>query len=92
MSVARCQMEIDSAEFSEWQAFFQLSPPNHLRNDYNSANICHTLVEINRSKNSKRTQLGDFVLNFDSKPKVAKTPEQLLKEMTASMKGRLKEA
>ena len=81
MSVARCQDEVDSFEFSEWLAYENFDPGDPERSDLRTAVICRTVMESQRVK-GRKPQIKDFLLKF--KIPVAKQSVQSIKEkMTA---------
>ena len=63
-SVRECQARITSAEFRDWQAFFQLEPW-----DLGQAMIAATLANIFRPKGEPRKKPEDFM------PEEPLTPE-----------------
>lgn len=54
--------EIDSAELTEWMAFYRLEPFGGQRGDFQAALVAQTVAAC--AGNAKAT-LGDFLLDFD---------------------------
>lgn len=64
--------EISVHQLREWRAYASLEPFDETRADTRAAQICTTLVNINRSKNATVRPISDFVLKFGD---AAKTPK-----------------
>lgn len=73
MSVKRCQREVDSAEFSEWQAFDRVEPIGQRRDDINAALIRKTIA-ASVSKKGARLKLKSFLMDWWEDDK-AQSPE-----------------
>jgi len=65
ISVRRAQAEIDSAEFSEWMAYYRFDPFGGERGDLQAARVSLTVAGAFRGK-GRRPKLSDFMLDFDS--------------------------
>ena len=65
MSVRRAQAEIDSAEFSEWQAFHSVEPFTIDRGDHILATIAAILANVHRPKGAKPYKPDDFMPTVD---------------------------
>ena len=61
MSVKRMLREFDSAEISEWMAFYEIDPWDQTRADFRSGVIASTIANANRSKKSKTYSPADFM-------------------------------
>lgn len=63
MSVRRAQLEIDSAEFSRWVAFYELEPWGAGIEDLRTWSITAMLANVNRNtvKRPQPFELLDFV-------------------------------
>ena len=66
MSVARCQQEVDSREFSEWMAYYRIDPWGEERADLRSGTICAVLANINSAR-GKSFKPGDFMFSESKK-------------------------
>lgn len=73
MSVRRAQEEIDSAEFTEWMAYYQLEPFGEERADLRAAIIASTIAN---AFSKKRSKPQDFMPQFEREV-VAKSPKQI---------------
>ena len=74
-SVKQCQVEIDSAEYSEWIAFNSIYPFIIDRSEYAIATLC----ALTKNMNSKKQYAPeDFLINHE-KPR--QTPEQIAKTL-----------
>jgi hypothetical protein len=60
---------ISSKELSEWMAYYCIDPFGQEREDFRMGQVCSTVANSNRSKNSKVFSPEDFIPKFD-KPKV----------------------
>lgn len=79
MSVAQAQREIDSAEFAEWVAFYQLEPFGEERADLR-AGIISSAVANYSGKINEPTRPRDFMPHFGEQPE---RPRQTVEEMQA---------
>lgn len=61
MSVRQAQREIDSREFSEWLAFYDLEPFGELRADLRSGLICASMANAWRGKDDPAAKPSDFM-------------------------------
>ncbi len=71
-------------ELAEWRVFFSLEPFGPAVDNINAAQICATLMNINRKKGSKCIQamdiaIGKFKTPKRSDPNTATTPEDMKK-------------
>ncbi len=73
MSVRRAQREIDSREFSEWQAYYRLEPFGYDRHDLNNGILCSLVANALGGKKSKSYKPEDFMPKFDRKRKQTDT-------------------
>ena len=83
MSVARCQSEIDSAEFSEWMAFDQLDPIGAEREDLRMGILASTVVRAQHGKSDVRPL--DFMPDFDGSRGKTRKRGQSVEEMQQRM-------
>lgn len=65
MSVKRAQCEIDSREFSEWQAYWQLEPWGEGRDDLRAGIIASTMANLWRGADTPPFTPTDFMPQFD---------------------------
>jgi len=82
MSVAQAQREIDSAEFSEWQAYERVEPFGEARADLRSGIVASVMANTWRGKDQKAHKPSDFMPDFD---RAEKEPEQSPEEMFARL-------
>lgn len=61
MSVARAQIEVSSAEFGEWIAFFSLEPFGDRIADLRAGEIASVIANVNRGKDTPPYKPLDFV-------------------------------
>lgn len=71
--------------FLEWQVFFQLEPPDQVRNDFRFAQLVATLINVNRGKRSRPIRLDDVLLRFGDEKKPPK-PQQTWQQQKAIAK------
>jgi hypothetical protein len=74
-SVRECQDTIDSREFSEWMAFYQLEPFGPERLDVGSAIVAATIANVHRGRAARAFKPGDFLPEFG--PPKRQTQEQM---------------
>ena len=79
MSVKQARQEIDSAEFSEWMAYYQLEPFGEERADLRNAQLC-CLYANSKTKKGKRYKLKDFMPRFEKE-----SPEDRNKRIRATL-------
>ncbi|MDR5801204.1 hypothetical protein [Caballeronia sp. LZ001] len=58
MSVARCQTEVDSAEFNEWLAYYQIEPFGTQMDDMRAGVIAAATYNVNRDSKKRPTPFG----------------------------------
>ncbi|SAK65381.1 hypothetical protein AWB80_03067 [Caballeronia pedi] len=58
MSVARCQAEVDSAEFTEWLAYHQIEPFGTQMEDLRAGVIAAATYNVNRDTRKRPEPLG----------------------------------
>lgn len=79
MSVKRCQQEIDSREFVEWQAYFGLDPFGEDRADLRAGIIAMTIANSQRAKGTRPFTAQEFMPTFGRRrPREEQTPQQML--------------
>jgi hypothetical protein len=74
--------EIDSAEFSEWLAFYQVDPFGEERADLRAGINSAVIANIHRGGGIKAFTAADFMPQFD-RQEVTQTPEQMMAVMLA---------
>ena len=62
---------------SLWRAWDTKEHRSEVNSDYQSAKICSTLVNLQRSPDSQAVEMKDFLL-YDRPEKQSQTPEQML--------------
>lgn len=84
MSVARAQKEINSIEFNQWAAFFQIEPPTGFRVDYGFAQLATLLVNIHRDpKKARPYLLKDFMPRYGEQRVRRQSTEDMVVALTA---------
>lgn len=81
MSVNRAQLEITSAEFAEWMAYYNVEPFGEERADLRQAITTSVLANAHRGKGKAPYKTTDFMPKFKGKVK------QTVKEMSAIFKN-----
>lgn len=83
MSIRRAQVEIDSAEFAQWEAFDRVEPFGEDRADLRSAIVACVIANANRDteKQPQPFKVSDFMPSFDRPKK--ETPEQTWNKFAA---------
>ena len=74
--------EIDSAEFSEWLAFYSIDPFGEERADLRAGINSAVIANIHRGAGVKAFSATDFMPQFDRK-ETTQTPEQMMAVMMA---------
>lgn len=82
MSVQEAQSKIDSAEFSEWIAYYHIDPFGNERHDLHAGIISSTIANANRAKGTRSFAPKDFMPDYTKEPG---EPKQSLKQMAAIM-------
>ena len=72
-SVREAQQRIDSREFVQWIALYNIEPWGEVRNDFMVAQLCAIMVNAWRGKGSKAVQAADFMPRFDRPTKTTTT-------------------
>lgn len=54
--------EIDSAELSEWEAYYNLEPWGQPKEDIRAGIVASTIANVNRGKETKAFTYNDFIL------------------------------
>lgn len=85
MSVSRCQREIDSHEFSEWQAYFQINPFGEVRSDARMARLCALIANVNRGRRGKSFKDQDFMFQFGGKKRQTQADIAAVLDMVTAM-------
>ena len=65
MSVRRAMAEIDSAEYSEWMAYYRLDPRGEDRADLRAGIVASTVANAARGRKSRAFKPKDFMPDFD---------------------------
>ena len=76
MSVRRAMAEIDSAEFSEWLAYYRLDPQGEDRADLRAGIVAATVANVSRGRGAKALKPKDFMPEFGESAKPAQTWKQ----------------
>lgn len=94
MSVKRAQREVDSREFTEWQAYWRLEPWGEGRADLRAGIVASTMANIWRTGDSEPFTPADFMPTFDAgEPAMVDTDaqifqqQQLLEALTRAVGG-----
>lgn len=75
--------EVDSAELTEWQAYYGLEPWGEPKEDIKTGIIASTITNVNRGKNTKAFSHEDFILKSKlelehaARQKKKQSPKQL---------------
>lgn len=91
------QRDIDSREFTEWQAYWQLEPWGEGRADLRAGIIASTLANIHRTGNAPLFTPQDFMPTFDARVpdeddrdvEIAQQ-QQLLESLTRAVGGEIR--
>lgn len=78
MSVRRAQREVDSREFSEWQAFWQMEPWGEGRGDLRAGIIASTMANLWRGADTPPFTPQDFMPQLDRQSTEADDPDTLI--------------
>lgn len=78
MSVNRAQREIDSREFTEWQAYWQLEPWGDSRGDLRAGMVASTMANLWRGADTPPFTPTDFMPQFDRHGEEANDPDALI--------------
>jgi hypothetical protein len=70
--------QIDARQFAEWRAYDILEPIGNVRLDWNSAQICQVLANVNRDakETPEAYETGEFVLRWGDPKPVVEKPKQ----------------
>ena len=76
-------------QIAEWRAFYSLEPLGERRGDAQAALISCTMRNIWRGKSAAVAKMGDFMLDFEPKPKEQSEEEmkRVLIQLTGMMGG-----
>jgi len=88
MTVRELLTRADSAELTEWMAYATIEPFGEERADYRAGLICSTLVNLQRTKGSKKYEPEDFMMFTRRRPsnKSKALSEKLKAAMPRGMK------
>lgn len=75
-SLKECQQRVDSPEFSEWKAFYELEPFGPDRQDVGHAITATVIANAHRSSGGRPFEVSDFIPRWE--PKRPATPDELL--------------
>lgn len=78
MSVKQAQGAIDSREFSEWQAYWNLEPWGEGRGDLRAGIVASTMANLWRGANTPPFTPTDFMPQFDRVGEEADDPDALI--------------
>lgn len=79
MSVRRAMAEIDSAEFSEWMAYYRLDPQGQDRADLRAGIVASTVANASRGRKTRAFRPKDFMPDFGKASKPQNWREQKAK-------------
>lgn len=85
MSVRRAQLEIDSAEFTEWCAYSKIVPFYTDRVEGLLAVIASILMNVNRRKGARAAKPEDFIHQYHYK-KSRDTSDEMYTKLRAMFK------
>lgn len=77
--IAALQRRISSAQFAEWQAFYNLNPFGLERADLRSAQVAAMIYNVNRTKKQKPLSAKDFMFDFMRRRQSVEEQQALLK-------------
>ena len=75
--VPEAQAKCNSQRFTEWQAYYEIDPWGEERADLRAGIIASTIANVHRDPKKKAFTFGDFMPDFDPKPKPRQTPVQM---------------
>lgn len=84
--------EIDSAELSEWQAYYNIEPWGESKADIRTGIIASTIANVNRGKNTKAFTYDNFVLKsklefeHEMKQRRKQSSEQIMSTLMSATK------
>jgi len=96
MSVKRAQREVDSREFTEWQAYWQLEPWGEGRADLRTGILASTLANIHRSGETDPFTPADFMPDFgrqapaEDRDALIAQQQQMLEALTRAAGGEIR--
>lgn len=76
VNVRRMLAQITFEELQEWRAFAELEPFDEERNDLRTAQVCRTMANMWRGKDSEAVTLGDMLLRFGDTPTPVKSVQK----------------
>lgn len=78
MSVKQAQQAVDSREFSEWQAYWNLEPWGEGRGDLRAGIVASTMANLWRGADTPPFTPQDFMPQFDRFAAEAEDPDALI--------------
>lgn len=90
MPVGELQQRMSSREFTEWAAYYSLSPFGDERGDLQAGIVASTIANALRTEKSKHFRPGDFMPVFEQDGQ-ERSPEDLLaivEQINAAFGGR----
>ncbi len=91
MSVRQAQREIDSGEFAEWMAYYQIEPFGEMVADIRHGLACALLANVNRDRRTQPTPYvpEDFIpwAERDDAPVLYDDPNEQAEAMIAGLFG-----
>ena len=84
--------EIDSAELTEWQAYYNLEPWGEQKSDVRTGIIASTIANVNRGKNTKSFSYEDFILKskLELEHEARQKKKQSSKQLSKTLMGMVK--
>lgn len=87
MSVKRVQREVDSREFTEWHAFWQLEPWGEGRADLRTGILASTMANIWGSGDGEAFTPADFIPEFGTLAPAPMDRDDLIAQQQALLEG-----
>ena len=82
-------LETDSAELSEWEAYYNLEPWGESKEDIRTGIIASTIVNVNTGKNAKTFTYNDFILKskLEAEHEARHKQKQSSKQIASTLVG-----
>jgi len=87
MSVKRAQHEVDSREFTEWQAYWQIEPWGDSRADLRTGILASTVANIWRTGDGEAFTPADFIPEFGTLAPAPMDRDDLIAQQQALLEG-----
>lgn len=82
---------MSSSELTEWMVYEKITGPlGRRRADIQAATIAATIANANRSRNAKKAQISDFLIDYErvSRRRTGHEILATLREITSALSGR----